>query len=159
MTAQTTTRQRQSDPLDLSQARLISRRWDEARQLTFIEAEYPARDRDGFYKLAGWSNGKIESCECDGWRFRQSCRHGNSFPLLVEEFEREHYRGYSTGDLLANVEHWETTTAPLTNDQRLAYGAQRAVLSARGVRAQPSAAVAAKGRAAVADLFEEGLLR
>lgn len=149
-------RKRAADPIDPKQAVLISRVWNEARQLTLITVRYPARDRDGWYVVSGWSDGKPESCECDGWRFRQSCRHGNEFVHIVAELVEEDYRGYETRDLLDLVAFWQSHDAPLSNDQRLAYGAQRAVLARRNVRVPAAAALVERGRAAIDELFGDG---
>lgn len=144
-------------PLDLASLREVRRTWNEAKQLTWVEAEYEGHET---YQIAGWSDGTGAVCceACKGWRFHQRCKHASSFPLFLEELERRYQATKSTDDLIACLDFWVRQRQPLTVDQRLAQNAQHAVLHARGVKytdAIPLAArlgIVARGKQAAREL-------
>lgn len=143
-------------PIDLTSVRELRRTWNEAKQLTWVEAEYHGHDT---YALAGWSDGTGATCTCKGWQFNQRCKHVSSFPEILQHLEREYQATKSTGDLIAALDFWGRQVEPLSTDQRLARGAQREVLHARCVRYEATktlaeqAAIVARGARAKDELF------
>lgn len=147
---------------DVTQARLISRTYDETERCELIAASIPSRrDSEVRYIVEGHTHGRDARCSCLGWRRWRRCCHCAAFVLILEELERAHYDNpaHTTARLLELARWYDSVSDVLNADQRLRFNGIKAALRDRGVRFESTrtlaeqAEVARKARRAQDELF------
>lgn len=124
---------------------------DDARNMAHHTLSYIGAS--GTYEVSGYADGSAAHCTCPSYthstRRPQFCKHGEAFVAMLEHVEQQRQAERTTWELQRD-ETWFGHQDTLNPDQRRAMNAIRAVLRSRGVR---SIGAAAKGRAALDDLF------